>query len=174
MESSCRICRVNTLLLTLSLIILLMLERVHAATQWPSSWAPTFLRQLSVLSLHECPCAGQEAQFLAETARHRRPLLVAIFCFDILAYCIRLGGRALSQGLGALPHLCRLMAPQLINMVLIYTAFYVINRRSRRQIGKPLAALQVCRLLLSLLCMSSALATSVRELFCLTHAATSS
>lgn len=87
---------------------------------------------------------------MAETARHRRPLLVAIFCFDILAYCIRLGARAVAQGLGALPHLLRLMAPQLMNMILIYLAFYFINRRSRRQVGKPWAAVQVCCLLLVL------------------------
>ena len=89
-------------------------------------------------------CApGLEAQFTAEAARDRGPILVAIFFFDLISYAVRLAARAAKHGVGSLPqYILTAIAPQLLNMVLLYTAVYFINQRSRRQYGNPWAAIQ--------------------------------
>ena len=78
---------------------------------------------------------------MAEASRDRRPILVAIFCFDLLSYAIRLAARAASHGPAALPQYLTVIAPQLLNMVLLYTAIYFIHQRSRRQ-ASPWPAFQ--------------------------------
>lgn len=80
---------------------------------------------------------------MAEAARDREPILVAIFIFDVISYTIRLLARAANHGVASLPQYLTAIAPQLLNMVLLYTAIYFINQRSRRQAMKPWAAIQV-------------------------------
>ena len=89
------------------------------------------------------PCAGLEAQYMQEIAKERWPVLIAIFCFDLVTYAIRLGARTLTDGLLGLPAALAGMLPQLTNMAVLYLAIHAINRRSRRASGKIWAACQV-------------------------------
>ncbi len=70
-------------------------------------------------------------------------MLVAIFCFDLLTYTIRLGARMVTAGPGALPAALAAMMPQLLGMMVLYSAISWINWRSRRTSGRPWAAFQV-------------------------------
>ncbi len=76
-------------------------------------------------------------------AEERWPVLMAIFCFDVATYTIRVGARACAEGLTAVPGILLSIAPQLLNMIVLYTAIHWINRRSRRTMGKIWAACQV-------------------------------
>lgn len=73
-------------------------------------------------------------------------MLIAIFCFDLLTYSVRLGAKMVTAGPGALPAALAAMMPQLLNMVVLYTAISWINWRSRRSVGRPWAAFQVRQL----------------------------
>jgi hypothetical protein len=69
---------------------------------------------------------------------------MAIFCFDILTYVLRVGARLMSGGPDStLAITVRAILPQLLNMVGIYLALHWINWRSRKVAGKPWAAFQV-------------------------------
>ncbi|BDA48631.1 hypothetical protein COCOBI_12-3120 [Coccomyxa sp. Obi] len=85
---------------------------------------------------------GLEARFVKEASKDRWHVLIAIFCFDLLTYTIRLGGRMVAAGPGALPAAVAAMIPQLLNMVALYTVLSFVNWRSRKSAGKPWAALQ--------------------------------
>lgn len=88
--------------------------------------------------------AGLELQYSQDAAKERRPILVAIFCFDILTYSLRVGARLMSEGPdNTLSSTVNVMLPQLLIMVGIYTAAHLINRRSRKAASKPWAAFQV-------------------------------
>lgn len=76
-------------------------------------------------------------------AEERWPVLMAIFCFDVATYTIRVGARAFEEGLAAVPGILMSIAPQLCNMMVLYTAIYWINRRSRHTMGKIWTACQV-------------------------------
>jgi len=68
---------------------------------------------------------------MAEVAKERWPVLIAIFCFDIVTYTFRLGARAILGGPGGLLAMLVSLLPQLTNMVALYGAIHFINRRSR-------------------------------------------
>ena len=68
---------------------------------------------------------------MAEVAKERWPVLIAIFCFDIVTYTFRLGARAILGGPGGLLVMLVSLLPQLTNMVALYGAIHFINRRSR-------------------------------------------
>ncbi|KAK9831531.1 hypothetical protein WJX81_006368 [Elliptochloris bilobata] len=104
--------------------------------------------------------SGLEAQFMAEVAKERWPVLIAIFCFDIVTYTFRLGARAILGGPGGLLAMLISLLPQLTNMVALYGAIHFINRRSRCTVRagyqeelllSVVIATAICTLLLSLL-----------------------
>lgn len=76
-------------------------------------------------------------------AKERWPVLMAIFCFDLVTYSIRVGAKAVSEGIAAVPPALLGLMPQLMNMAVLYLAIHWINRRSRRAMGKIWAACQV-------------------------------
>lgn len=99
-------------------------------------WDPTVLG-----SRH----AGLEARYVKEASKDRWHVLIAIFFFDLLTYTIRLGGRMMAAGLGALPAAVAAMIPQLLNMLALYTVLSWVNWRSRKSAGRPWAAFQVMK-----------------------------
>ena len=80
---------------------------------------------------------------MQEIAKERWPVLIAIFCFDLATYALRLGARTFADGLARMPAALAGMLPQLANMAVLYLAIHAINRRSRRASGKIWAACQV-------------------------------
>lgn len=73
---------------------------------------------------------GVEAEYLLDVARRRWPVLVFIFCFDVLSYMFRttakiLGGERAWQ-------VAVDVSPQLLNMGVLYTFVGLLNRRSRK------------------------------------------
>ena len=113
-------------------------RRIVAEERWP--WSMTccnnaacvlVLACWTLVEKHTASCAGLEAQFMAEVAKERWPVLIAIFCFDIVTYTFRLGARAILGGHGGLLAMLVSLLPQLTNMVALYGAIHFINRRSR-------------------------------------------
>ncbi|BDA48630.1 probable histidine kinase 3 [Coccomyxa sp. Obi] len=90
-----------------------------------------------------------EGKFMQAAAKERWPVLMAIFCFDLVTYSIRVGAKAVKEGPAAVPPALMALMPQLLNMAVLYLAIHWINRRSRRAKGKIWAACQE-ELLLSL------------------------
>ena len=80
---------------------------------------------------------------MQEIAKERWPVLIAIFCFDLVTYALRLGARTAADGFARAPAALAGMLPQLANMAVLYIAIHAINRRSRRASGKIWAACQV-------------------------------
>ena len=80
-------------------------------------------------------------------AKERWPVLMAIFCFDVASYTVRVAARGLAGGPAAVLPALHALWPQLLNMAVLYTVIHFINRRSRRATGKMWAAVQVCHLL---------------------------
>ena len=78
-------------------------------------------------------------------AKERWPVLMAIFCFDVASYTVRVAARGLAGGPAAVLPALHALWPQLLNMAVLYTVIHFINRRSRRATGKMWAAVQVCR-----------------------------
>lgn len=72
-----------------------------------------------------------EADYLTDVARKRWPVLIFIFCFDVLSYCFRTTAK-FTRGEAAW-QVVREMGPQLLNMALLYTFVGVLNARSRRK-----------------------------------------
>lgn len=80
-------------------------------------------------------------------AKERWPVLMAIFCFDLVTYTIRVGAKAVAEGPEAVLPALFALSPQLLNMAVLYIAIHWINWRSRLAKGKIWAACQVQLLL---------------------------
>ena len=89
---------------------------------------------------------GVEMQFMQTAAQERWPVLMAIFCFDLASYTIRVAARGIQGGFAAVPPHLFALYPQLLNMAVLYMVIHWINRRSRRATGQMWAAVQVCDL----------------------------
>ena len=77
-------------------------------------------------------------------ARERWPVLMAVFCFDLASYSLRVAARCVVGGFAAVPPTLLALHPQLLNMAVLYMVIHWINRRSRRATGRMWAAVQVC------------------------------
>ena len=99
--------------------------------------------------------AGVEGEFMQQAARERWPVLMAVFCFDLASYSLRVAAKGVAGGLAAVPDTLLALHPQLLNMAVLYVVIHFINRRSRRATGLMWAAVQVCTF--SLTCMQSRL-----------------
>ena len=97
---------------------------------------------LLVSELTSVVCAGVEAEFQQHVAVRRRPILLLVFCFDVICYLFRMAAKFVRTDI-ALAELVRGIFPQLCNMMLLYTFLGLLNRRSRR-LGDS-AARQVIR-----------------------------
>lgn len=80
---------------------------------------------------------GMEQEYLTDCAKRRWPVLLFVFCFDILSLVLRSIAKLLTDGPAAMT---REIAPQLLNMTILYTLVGLVNRRSRQ--GNALAARQ--------------------------------
>ena len=76
-------------------------------------------------------------------ARERWPVLMAVFCFDLASYSLRVAAKGLAGGIAAVPVTLLALYPQLLNMAVLYMVIHFINRRSRRATGQMWAAVQV-------------------------------
>ena len=76
-------------------------------------------------------------------ARERWPVLMAVFCFDLASYSLRVAAKGLAGGFAVLPATLLALYPQLLNMAVLYIVIHWINRRSRRATGQMWAAVQV-------------------------------
>ena len=123
-------------------------------SEWlPEAWAVfaavpmtlfTLVPAAAVVTFHVA--AGVEAQFMQAAARDRWPVLMAIFCFDVASYTLRVAARGLAGGFAAVPVTLFALYPQLLNMAVLYIVIHWINRRSRKATGQMWAAVQVrCR-----------------------------
>ena len=86
--------------------------------------------------------AAVEAEFQQHVAVRRRPILLLVFCFDVICYLFRMVAKFVRTDI-MLTELVRGIFPQLCNMMLLYTFLGLLNRRSRR-LGDS-AARQVIR-----------------------------
>lgn len=86
-------------------------------------------------------------------AKERWPVLMAIFCFDLVTYTIRVGAKAVAEGPEAVLPALFALAPQLLNMAVLYIAIHWINWRSRLAKSQIWAACQVCVCLLPAFCI---------------------
>ncbi|KAL0047756.1 hypothetical protein WJX82_011186 [Trebouxia sp. C0006] len=75
--------------------------------------------------------AAVEAEFQQHVAVRRRPILLLVFCFDVICYLFRMAAKFVRTDI-ALAELVRGIFPQLCNMMLLYTFLGLLNRRSRR------------------------------------------
>lgn len=75
--------------------------------------------------------AAVEAEFQQHVAVRRRPILLLVFCFDVICYLFRMAAKFVRTDI-ALAELMRGILPQLCNMMLLYTFLGLLNRRSRR------------------------------------------
>ena len=80
---------------------------------------------------------GMEQEYITDCAKRRWPVLLFVFCFDVLSLVLRSIAKLLTSGPAAV---AREMGPQLLNMAVLYTLVGLVNRRSRQ--GNPLAARQ--------------------------------
>ncbi len=87
--------------------------------------------------------AGVEADFMQQAARERWPVLMAVFCFDLASYSLRVAAKGVAGGFAAVPVTLLALYPQLLNMAVLYMVIHFINRRSRRATGLMWAAVQV-------------------------------
>ncbi len=79
-----------------------------------------------------------EQEYITDCAKRRWPVLIFVFCFDVLSFILRTTAKLLHP---APPSDVLLeMAPQLLNMAVLYTLVGAINWRSRR--GSSMAARQ--------------------------------
>ncbi|KAA6420686.1 MAG: histidine kinase [Trebouxia sp. A1-2] len=72
-----------------------------------------------------------EAEFQQHVAVRRRPILLLVFCFDVICYLFRMAAKFVRTNI-MLAELMRGIFPQLCNMMLLYTFLGLLNRRSRR------------------------------------------
>ncbi|DBA83742.1 TPA: hypothetical protein ACH3X1_006273 [Trebouxia sp. C0004] len=75
--------------------------------------------------------AAVEAEFQQDVAIRRRPILLLVFCFDVICYLFRMAAKFLRTDI-KLAALMRSIFPQFCNMMLLYTFLGLLNRRSRR------------------------------------------
>lgn len=78
-----------------------------------------------------------EQEYITDCAKRRWPVLLFIFCFDVLSLVLRSIAKLITDPAAAV---ARELAPQLLNMAVLYTLVGLVNRRSRQ--GNPLAARQ--------------------------------
>lgn len=75
---------------------------------------------------------GLEAEYMADVAKQRRPVLMCIFCFDIACYIFRVAAHGVSSGrLGLLGRIITIV-PQVLNMIALHSIVAWVNWRSRR------------------------------------------
>lgn len=72
-----------------------------------------------------------EAEFQQHVAVRRRPILLLVFCFDVVCYLFRMAVKFARTDI-SLTALLKGIFPQLCNMMLLYTFLGLLNRRSRR------------------------------------------
>ncbi len=75
--------------------------------------------------------AAVEAEFRQHVAVRRRPILLLVFCFDVICYLFRMAAKFVRTDI-TLAALVRGIFPQFCNMMLLYTFLGLLNRRSRR------------------------------------------
>ncbi len=75
--------------------------------------------------------AAVEAEFRQHVAVRRRPILLLVFCFDVMCYLFRMAAKYVRTDI-TLAALVRGIFPQFCNMMLLYTFLGLLNRRSRR------------------------------------------
>ena len=78
-------------------------------------------------------------------------MLLCLFCFDILTFIVR-ALQLLTLGHRAPHREWATFVPQMVNMALLWTGIYCINRHSRKSRGKPWAAFQVSNQMPELIC----------------------
>ena len=78
-----------------------------------------------------CVCAAVEAEFQQHVAVRRRPILLLVFCFDVICYLFRMCVK-FTNTIVTFPAILTGILPQLCNMAFLYFFLGLLNRRSRR------------------------------------------
>ena len=83
-------------------------------------------------SLGALCCSGLEAEYMADVAKQRRPVLMCIFCFDIACYIFRVAVHGVATGGSGLLGKLGTILPQMLNMIALHSIVAWVNWRSRR------------------------------------------
>ena len=86
---------------------------------------------LSQVSHSGCVPAAVEAEFQQHVAIRRRPILLLLFCFDVICYLFRMAVKFVKTDI-SFTALCKGILPQLCNMAFLWFFLGLLNRRSRR------------------------------------------
>lgn len=73
-----------------------------------------------------------EAEYMADVARQRRPILMCVFVFDIAIYLFRLGFYGVKSAHQDFVGRATTIMPQMINMIALHSIVGWVNWRSRR------------------------------------------
>eukprot|EP00884_Botryococcus_braunii_P011489 jgi/Botrbrau1/20340/Bobra.0006s0013.5 len=126
---------------------MILLELKHAAKGSPLMDEPTMGRlseearaflakDAALLALNPITLSfqspGIEAAFMAEVAKQRWPVLLAIFVFDCVCYLVRIGARGIGTGGQGIAAMLAEIPFQLGNMAMLHLLTFWINWRSRR------------------------------------------
>ena len=84
------------------------------------------------LSLRPLCCPGLEAEYMADVAKQRRPVLMCIFFFDIACYIFRVAVHGVATGGSGLLGKLGTILPQMLNMIALHSIVAWVNWRSRR------------------------------------------
>lgn len=79
-----------------------------------------------------CSFAGMEAEYMADVAKQRRPVLMCVFIFDIAIYLFRLGFHGVNSAHQDFKSRAGTILPQIINMIALHSIVGWVNWRSRR------------------------------------------
>lgn len=97
--------------------------------EYPECW-PHGLAQWAAEKA--CVVAGMEAEYMADVARQRRPVLMCVFIFDIAIYLFRLSFYGVNSAHQTFQSRLSTIMPQLMNMIALHSIVGWVNWRSRR------------------------------------------
>ena len=80
---------------------------------------------------------GMEAEYMADVAKQRRPVLMCVFVFDIAIYLFRLGFHGVDSAQDFTSRAGTIL-PQIINMIALHSIVGWVNWRSRRSSNHPI------------------------------------
>ena len=95
------------------------------------------IRHLGVTTSKACAFAsGMEAEYMADVAKQRRPVLMCVFIFDIAIYLFRLGFHGVNSAQDFKSRADTIL-PQIINMIALHSIVGWVNWRSRKSSNEP-------------------------------------